>query len=191
MARPAGVALAPPARPMVVGRLTGIHDCVWEPSTQGGKLGEDVVAGALRLVHGTAEMTFANGVRVTIEGPTQLELESPAKTFLREGRLCAKVPAGATGYTVATSRLTVIDLGTEFGVETTADGQTNVQVFVGRVVIKPQPGPDDPPLTEMLVIGASESKRIERDAVTGTIAPRDIPARRPAVSPRAAPRGPA
>jgi hypothetical protein len=52
---------------------------------------------------------------------------------LHEGRLTAVVPERARGFAIATSRLNVVDFGTEFGVMAESEGATEVHVFNGLV----------------------------------------------------------
>ena len=49
------------------------------------------------------------------------------------GTLKAHVDKGAEGFTVETPRTTVVDLGTDFGIDVTDHGSTDVVVFTGAV----------------------------------------------------------
>ena len=51
------------------------------------------------------------------------------------GKLTARVPHTAAGFTVSTPAGKVVDLGTEFGVEVRPDRTMDVQVFVGAVKV--------------------------------------------------------
>jgi hypothetical protein len=94
--------------------------------------GEALNAGqSLSLQAGVAQLTFTGGAKVIVEGPAQFTLDSPVAMTLSSGRLAANITGG--GFTVHTPTATVNDLGTEFGVATTATGATQVEVFQGRV----------------------------------------------------------
>src|SRR6185503_11398906 len=58
---------------------------------------------------------------------------SPMRTRAVLGTLTAHVEKGAEGFTVDTPRTTVVDLGTDFGIDVTDHGSTDVVVFKGAV----------------------------------------------------------
>jgi hypothetical protein len=92
-------------------------------------------AGAvLRIEHGLAELRFRSGARVVLEGPAGLELLSGNSARLLRGRLTARVPEPAIGFTVFSPEGKVVDLGTEFGVAVGDGGGAEVFVFEGQVV---------------------------------------------------------
>jgi ferric-dicitrate binding protein FerR (iron transport regulator) len=86
----------------------------------------------LHLAAGVGELRFRNGATVILQGPAELELRSPTSVRLRSGRLVARAPDGAHGFTVEAAGMEVVDLGTEFGVATSAAG-AEVHVFEGAV----------------------------------------------------------
>jgi hypothetical protein len=89
------------------------------------------------LKKGAVKIAFDYGAEVIIEGPAEFELENAEKMILHSGRLYAKVSKGATGFIVQTPYSTVIDLGTEFGVEVGFDGSTDVHMFKGKASLIP------------------------------------------------------
>jgi len=124
-----------------------------EPTTDGvAMLGQTVdavwsdgvprVAGAvlprgwLRLQSGLAQVEFVSGARVILEGPAELQLTAPLTAFCKRGRLTAEVPAQALGFRVDSPQASVVDLGTEFGMDVHADGATDVHVFRGSVEVR-------------------------------------------------------
>ncbi len=99
-------------------------------------------AGALReiragrtveLLGGLAELQFASGATVLLQGPARLEVLSARAAKLRAGRLAARVPPGAEGFEILAPSGRVIDLGTEFGLAVAEDGTAEVHVFDGKV----------------------------------------------------------
>jgi hypothetical protein len=54
---------------------------------------------------------------------------------LRYGKIYAIVPQGAIGFSVNTSSSRIIDLGTEFGIEATARGDTYLHVMKGKTTL--------------------------------------------------------
>jgi hypothetical protein len=89
----------------------------------------------LQVSKGLAELEFANGAKVIVEGPAEFEVRSPNGGLLRHGKLVAIVPRKAIGFTVETPNVQVVDLGTEFEVAVDEAGRTDVQVFTGAVDI--------------------------------------------------------
>lgn len=94
--------------------------------------GDALQPGPLRFDHGLVQVEFFCGATVIIEGPAYLDLESAKLARVHSGRLRAQVPPAARGFTIDTSDLKVVDLGTEFGVSVTPEG-ASVEVFDGEV----------------------------------------------------------
>ena len=147
-----------------VGRVTGMKDCRWaDPATQT-YLGSSVPLGRrYALSAGLMEITYDTGARVILDGPCTYKVESRAGGFLALGKLTAKVrkreglaasaartkPQAANPespssfilhpsslFSVRTPTAIVTDLGTEFGVEVSANGDTTSHVFQGKVVVR-------------------------------------------------------
>lgn len=85
------------------------------------------------LREGYAELLFDNEAKVVIEGPAEFQVLSGERLRLHYGQLYATVPDAAQGFTVVTAHCRVIDLGTEFGVKESLDGDTEIHVVKGRV----------------------------------------------------------
>jgi hypothetical protein len=92
--------------------------------------------GWLRLESGLAQVVFYSGARVVIEGPADLRLVSPNEAVCPTGRLLAEVPEPARGFRLRTDQLSLLDLGTSFGIDAT-HGRTEVHVFKGKVELLP------------------------------------------------------
>jgi hypothetical protein len=93
----------------------------------------------LHLESGSVELAFDGGVRLTIEGPSQFELQADDRLALAAGKLLAQVSQQAIGFMVKTPHAEVVDLGTEFTVEVADDGLAQVAVLVGKVSVQPSP----------------------------------------------------
>ena len=104
---------------------------------------EFTVGQRVKLVAGLAEITFRSGAKLVLTGPTEFSVRSASEAHLRVGKLTAKVPHTARGFTVGTPSGNVVDLGTEFGVEVTPDKKLDVQVFVGEVKVNAAGAGDD------------------------------------------------
>jgi hypothetical protein len=88
----------------------------------------------LRVRSGLAELKFAQGASVVIQGPAEFEARSKNSGFLRRGKLIATVPTRAIGFTIDTPTTEIVDLGTEFAVE--VDDQQNAEVHVFKGVVE-------------------------------------------------------
>jgi len=117
-----------------VARITATRNCLWQDTTHGIGFGSRLQSGQrLELVAGLVEITFDDGAAVVLEGPATLDVRARGEAKLHEGRLAAVVPQRAQGFQVATSRVNVVDLGTEFGLMAGPEGMTEIHVFNGLV----------------------------------------------------------
>ena len=87
----------------------------------------------LQVTQGRLRLVFDHGTEVNLQAPAQYEVGSAMRTRLFRGRATVNVAEGAEGFTIDTPGASVIDLGTEFGVEVDNEGQTDVVVFQGVV----------------------------------------------------------
>jgi hypothetical protein len=126
-----------------VAMLTRVVDARWDRHTQSLRPGSALEPGWLRLESGLAQVVFYSGARVVIEGPTELQLVSPSEAVCPAGRLLAEVPEPAHGFRLKTSQLSVVDLGTSFGIDT-IHGRTELHVFKGEVEFSAGPKLDQP-----------------------------------------------
>ncbi|MEK6237620.1 MAG: FecR family protein, partial [Planctomycetales bacterium] len=78
---------------------------------------------------------FNSGARVVLQGPAAIIVQSDMAAELQYGRLTARVPPPAQGFTVYAAAVQVIDLGTEFGLRLRASGVLDVHVFNGVVEV--------------------------------------------------------
>jgi hypothetical protein len=144
VARGPGDAVVPAVVPA---RLTGLMGVEWET---GGAPDLVTTAGAiprLAIRTGLAELTYGNGVRVTIEGPADFSITGPMTGRLLAGRVVASSPHGVEGFTIDYQGGKVVDLGTEFGLETGVGGRVELGVFDGKVELH-RPGTDPLALLE-------------------------------------------
>jgi hypothetical protein len=86
----------------------------------------------LGLLGGVIKMQFDNGVQVVIEGPAVFSVDAYERVRLTSGKLYAKVPRQAIGFRVNTPNCSVIDMGTEFGMDVNTRGETSVHLMKGK-----------------------------------------------------------
>ncbi|MHC5538681.1 LamG-like jellyroll fold domain-containing protein, partial [Singulisphaera rosea] len=87
--------------------------------------------GRFRILSGRATLLFLNGVILTLEGPTDIDLVSIDTIFCRQGRLRARIPKGGEGFVVISPRSVVVDHGAEFGLNVESERTLRVMVFEG------------------------------------------------------------
>lgn len=116
-----------------IGIVTAVADTVFDPDKPMVQLNQRLTKEEINLLDGMIEMKLNNGVRLVLEGPGSLRLQSEMKTFCAQGRLSVQVPPEGKGFEVATSQMTVRDLGTKFVLDISED-QTDLHVLQGEVV---------------------------------------------------------
>ena len=129
----------------IIANITAAKDCVWDrdPSQAAPYVGQRLSTDeAIALRSGVAEITFADGAVVVLEGPSFFMPKERGRGWLTSGKLVARLPkqtagamVAATGFTVETPTAKIVDRGTEFGVLTNQRGSTEVQVFEGLVEV--------------------------------------------------------
>ncbi len=107
-------------------------DATWG-GERGHAKGDRVAAETLDLREGFVRLEFDSGVQVTLQGPAQLKLITPARAEFTSGLLTATVLPGAEGFRVDTPNAQVTDLGTAFGIHVDDNGVSSVSVFDGEV----------------------------------------------------------
>jgi hypothetical protein len=123
--------------PQNVATVLDVYQTQWaDPSVmiqKGDRLTDD--NNSFYLKKGVIKILFDNGARVVIQGPAQFSLEDYERMNLTYGKLYAMAPSQAIGFRVNTPNCGVIDLGTEFGVNVTDQGETSVHLFKGKAAV--------------------------------------------------------
>ncbi len=114
--------------------LTRAVNLEWESPAM--TAGTPLVPGVLKMKSGLAQIEFYHGARVLIEGPAEFELVSAGEATCTRGKLSAQVPPQAKGFRINTPKGTIVDLGTEFGLDVSS-GTSVVHVFKGEVELHP------------------------------------------------------
>lgn len=97
--------------------------------------------GQLAIESGLVEITYASGVRLTLEGPARFDVTDHESGHLSRGKLVASVPKGAEGFRIDYADGSVIDLGTEFAMNVGLDGTADIGVFDGEIELHTGGGP--------------------------------------------------
>jgi hypothetical protein len=139
-----------------VGRITGAVDCRWVDPSKPAVAPQVSIGQRYCLATGVMEITYNTGAKVVLHGPATYQVESNNGGFLSVGELFGKVDVeSAKGFSVRTPTAMVTDLGTEFGVIVSKDGDCEVHVIKGAVkadrIAQRDHGPalvtHEPPLT--------------------------------------------
>lgn len=124
-----------PLRAAVNGRgvqVTGLMGVEWEAAGAPEFAAGAVAAERVAFRSGLVELTYASGVRVTLEGPADFSVTNATSGNLANGKLVAYVPHGAEGFTVDYAKGKVVDLGTEFAMDVKGT-KAEVGVFDGKI----------------------------------------------------------
>ena len=136
-----------------IARLTDTAAARWSDTGPSPQVGDALPSSQLHLLEGFAEFELSGGAVVLLEGPARLDLLGPERAFLHAGRLVARAGGDAAGFIVETERASVLDVGTEFGVEVGPSGATVVQVFDGEVIATYEPKAGDSATSRHLKAG--------------------------------------
>ena len=121
-----------------VARLTRVVSGRWTNPQAALSPGAEIFVGQrLDLASGEAEIVFTSGAVIVLCQATILEVDSATKVRLLMGRVTARAETSAAhGFTVDTRTGSVTDLGTQFDVQSAADGHSQVVVTKGAVEIR-------------------------------------------------------
>jgi hypothetical protein len=112
--------------------VTDMQGASWIGMDHQPRIGSGLRRQIVRLAAGVAEIGFHGGASVILQGPAELEIVNAGSAHLLSGRMVARAPDGAHGFTVEAGGMNIVDLGTEFGVVAN-NGTAEVQVFEGVV----------------------------------------------------------
>ncbi|MCA9059075.1 MAG: FecR domain-containing protein, partial [Planctomycetaceae bacterium] len=110
--------------------LSGQADAVWGDTVL--STGTIVPPGELRLQSGLAQFELFSGVTLVVEGEASFSILSPMEVSVSSGKVRARVPEPAQGFRLLTEAGEVVDLGTEFAVNVSAN-QAELHVLDGMV----------------------------------------------------------
>jgi hypothetical protein len=119
----------------VVATVSQVADVRWSPASTHRSTESQLREGEpLKIESGTMELELTAGTKLIVDGPAEWSVDGDNRVTLKGGKIVAKVPARAIGFSVTTPTAKIVDLGTEFGVDVDEQGEAEVHVFQGRVV---------------------------------------------------------
>jgi hypothetical protein len=140
------------------------------PSASRRDVSTEVTTGEpLAIDSGLVELQLKQGVTLVIEGPAQWSIDGNNTATLKRGKLVAKVPKQAIGFTLETPTAKIVDLGTEFGVEVDPVRGASVRVLKGQVDVRPTLVGDS--VASSVRLDANQAVRVSFDSVAESIEP--------------------
>lgn len=103
-------------------------------------VGRTLRPGKYRLASGRIAVAFDSGAVVNLEGPAEFEPVDAFHALLHRGKATAVVGEQAVGFKLRTPSATVEDMGTEFAVNVSEAGSTEVKVIDGVVSLATRRG---------------------------------------------------
>lgn len=138
--------------------LSVVKDAQWErDSWVAGQALHD--GQRLEIKTGLAEVTFASGAKLMLEGPSSLDVSSAWDATLRQGQVRAAIPTQAQGFRLISAEVEV-DRGTEFSLLADEKGASELFVHEGTVEgsFRENNGAKRTPMT----LRAKESRRFSK-----------------------------
>jgi hypothetical protein len=124
-------------QPQTIARLSEADGAQWL-GDDGPVVGHEFVEGdSVYLTKGRARISMSSGAEVVLRAPCFVTLSAANRVQLEEGVVTAQVAEWGHGFTVTTSAMSVVDLGTKFAVAANATGVSEAHVLDGQVRIQP------------------------------------------------------
>jgi hypothetical protein len=145
---------APPGvQAAAIALLVRLEGPGWEGAS---KPTEDSVVrtGELSLRGGSATLAFFNGVRLHMEGPADVDLQSPNRVFCRRGKLRIDAPMDSSGFAALAPGASVTDPAAEFALSVEND-RSEVMVFEGQAEVALVDSNEQPVRSALLTNGQS------------------------------------
>ena len=137
-------------------------------STIAPQIGRPIGPGPLTLTSGDAQIDMFCGATLTLSGPVEIDILSDWAIACRSGRLRARVPPSARGFTIETRAADIIDEGTEFGLVVDS-GLTELRVIDGAVRVRDRQARTTAPIETVYRTG--EVQRFGHDGVPDRVDP--------------------
>lgn len=117
-----------------VAQVTATANARWAVGTDQRYRNRRLSAGqGVQLQAGLAEVMFDSGVRVIMQGPADLHVDSADGAFLMAGAAVTTVPASANRFALRTTTAVMVAADAEFGVAVAENGSNEIRVFTGEV----------------------------------------------------------
>jgi hypothetical protein len=125
------------SRSAPVARLTGVEAVQWvEPPKKWS------VGGRVHVAAGFAQIRFARGAELILEGGAEIELTGDNSAILHRGAAAVEVPPSAAGFTLVGPDARIVDVGTRFAMSAMPREPTQIHVLEGLVLVSTSAQPD-------------------------------------------------
>jgi len=148
-------------QPQPIARLAESSDAHWLGDDDPDVGHEFVEGDSVYLTKGRARISMSSGAEVVLRSPCFVTLAAANRVELEEGVVTAQVAEWGHGFTVATSAMSVVDLGTKFAVAASAHGVSEAHVLDGQVRI--QPLASLPSNRRSMLLSGGEAYRVESE----------------------------
>lgn len=149
--------------PHDVATITRLEGVEWDGNAAGG-VGASLRKGTvLSISDGLVELEMDGRGTMILEGPARLTLEAAHGSSLKHGRLTMHVTEKGHGYRIETPEGDIVDLGTEFGIAVSSDGESEIHVIDGKVEVSPNGGSTELLARDEAMRLGGGGKRIEAD----------------------------
>jgi hypothetical protein len=135
----------------------------WGSDSPAPALGDAIPNVPLHLRSGWVRLNFPSGVTAVIEAPARFQVQSLSKVSMELGRIAADVPLLGHGFSIESPTCQVVDLGTDFGMSVGEQGQSEVQVFKGKVSFSKTNSLD---LAPAQILTAGQGRRVDSSGLT-------------------------
>lgn len=122
--------------PIYIATLAKSADCVWQDSGRPRFDGQRLLTDELNLERGMAEFRFDSGVRIVMDGPATMKIDSANSALLTRGQVVLHGSEAGSPFSLVTPTTKLLDIGTEYGASVAANGDTEVHVFEGEVSVE-------------------------------------------------------
>jgi len=120
-----------------VATLIRSTDCKWGNDNRPYFSGQRLLSKDLFLKEGIAEFRFDSGIRLVLEGPTAIKIESANSAILLSGSVVLHGEESAPEFELITAEAKFFDVGTLYGIKVIENIGTELHVFEGSVRIQP------------------------------------------------------
>lgn len=128
----------------------------------------------LQLIHGQASISPGPAASAVIEGPSTLTFVASDSLHLAEGRGRFRMEKPGGKLEVTTPSMSVVDLGTEFGIETRRDRPDELHVISGKAKMRLNGKSEGMILSEGEAGRVADANGIERFAADGNRFPKGL-----------------
>ncbi|QDT29111.1 FecR protein [Gimesia panareensis] len=121
-----------------VATLSRSFDCKWGNENPPRFSGQRLLSKNLTLLQGIAEFRFDSGVRLILEGPTTINIDSATCATVASGSVVLHGYESSPEFELITPQARFFDIGTEYGAKVDEQGGTELHVFQGAVRVQPE-----------------------------------------------------